>query len=165
MQAAALTIASMDEAEETEGESVGDRIRRVREERGITQSALADAVGVRQPTMWRYEMRGMAPSAETLDRIATTLGVSAHYLLHGAEAPAATAEPDPPHWQEFLEKYEHVGEFDEVQLADIKGFSARQLRVRSWMDYVMVAETVRRARPSAIFEAKKAEREAQKRRR
>lgn len=164
MEAAALTIALMDEAEETRGESVGDRIRRVREERGITQSALADAVGVRQPTMWRYEMRGMQASAETLDRIATALGVTSYYLLHGAEAPAAS-EPDPPHWREFLAKYEHVGEFTPEQLADIRGFSARQLPVRSWMDYVMVAETVRRARPSAIFEAKKAEREAQKKRR
>lgn len=86
---------------------------------------------------------------------------SPNYREHLATPPAAAA-PDPPHWQEFLEKYEHVGEFDDGQLADIKGFSARQLRVRSWMDYVMVAETVRRARPSPTFEAKKAEREAQK---
>lgn len=123
-------------------ETVGERIRAARERKGITQSALADAVGVRQPTMWRYEARGMTPSAETAIAIARVLDVSAHWLLHGTEAEPTqpTDLPDLPYWREFLEKYEHAAELTDDDLRAMRAFAGRTHRIRSWTDWERLAE-------------------------
>lgn len=72
-------------------DTLGDRIREQRDKLGMSQAALGDAVGVRQPTMWRYEASRLRPSADALDRIATALGVTSRWLLHGDEDGAAAA--------------------------------------------------------------------------
>ena len=73
-------------------ETMGDRIRAAREARGMTSAALADAVGCRPATMYRYEKKGMKPGAETLAKISEALGVGMLFLTTGREP--AEEEPN-----------------------------------------------------------------------
>ena len=47
-------------------------LARLREKRGLTQIALAEAAGIRQPMLARYE-RGQIPTVPTLQRLAQAL--------------------------------------------------------------------------------------------
>lgn len=60
-----------------------ENIKRYRKEKHITQADLANAVGVSQMSIRRYETKGdknRVPSADMFDKIAETLGTSADVL-------------------------------------------------------------------------------------
>lgn len=73
-------------------ESIGERIRRLREARGMQQVDLADAIGARPHAMWRYESGGVVPGAERLAQIASVLGTTSQYLLRGEEEESGPRE-------------------------------------------------------------------------
>ncbi len=77
-------------------ETVGDRIRRLRKLRGLSQTELGERVGLTQRQMTYYEAQGGSLSAELLVRFAEALQVSADELL-GIQGPrsreAADADP------------------------------------------------------------------------
>lgn len=84
--------------------SLGDRIRRARVKKGLSQVSLADAIGVKAGTLSGYEREYRRPDVEMLGRIASVLGVSTDYLLgrtddptpHRAQQEASpAANPDP----------------------------------------------------------------------
>lgn len=134
-------------------DSVGSRIREARERAGMTQVALADAVGVRQPTMWRYEHDQVQPGAKKLHLIAGVLGVPASWLLFGrTDEERQPGDPDPPFWSQFLEHYPRRAELDDGDLAAMKSFGARAHRIRSWADWAQLADWYLNRRPSKIFE-------------
>lgn len=62
-----------------------ERIFNLLKEKGITQSALADKIGVRQATISDWKRKKTTPSAETIGLIAEILGVSTDYLITGKE--------------------------------------------------------------------------------
>jgi transcriptional regulator with XRE-family HTH domain len=64
---------------------VGQRIRRARLARGMTQNALATAVGVSRSAVAQWETDRAGQVRANLTRIASVLGVSVEYLLHGHE--------------------------------------------------------------------------------
>ena len=66
-------------------EKVGKRIRGKREERGLSQKALAEAVGISPPAINRFEKGIKAPSIDTLAKLAKVLGVSTDFLLGSGE--------------------------------------------------------------------------------
>ena len=61
--------------------SFHDRLAAVRKQRGLTQQALADAVGVHLTQVGRYEAGSSLPHFEVLRKLVIALGVSADYLL------------------------------------------------------------------------------------
>lgn len=63
--------------------NIGSRIRAARESAQLTQASLADAVGVRVPTIWRYEKGGAQPRVGVLVRIAGACRVSLDWLATG----------------------------------------------------------------------------------
>lgn len=67
-------------------EKLGQRIRARRIELDMMQTELADAAGVKNHTMWRYEAGRSRPSAEVLDKIAEALGTTSKALLRGEAA-------------------------------------------------------------------------------
>lgn len=75
-------------------DSMAHRIKRLREQRGLSQHALADAAGVRGHTVYRYEAGHFEPSGQVLDRIAEALGVTSRWLLRGDEPEPETTERD-----------------------------------------------------------------------
>lgn len=62
------------------GETLGERLHRLRKLRGFTQSELAARLGVSKPTVWAWEQGRARPIEERLDAIAETLGVTSAEL-------------------------------------------------------------------------------------
>ena len=75
--------------------NLAERIRDLREFRGIEQATLARRVGVQPHTFWRYEAGQSRPRADVLDRIAVELGTTCEALLRGTAKGMAPAAPDP----------------------------------------------------------------------
>jgi len=57
------------------GESLGERLHRLRKLRGLTQGELASRLGVSKPTVWAWEQGRARPIEERIDAIAEALGV------------------------------------------------------------------------------------------
>jgi len=65
----------------------GDRLREIREQRGVSQTELAQRCNIGEKGIWRYENGQGDPSADILARIARELDASADYLLGLTETP------------------------------------------------------------------------------
>ena len=59
----------------------GERIRKAREELGITQEHLANKIGVSVLQINRYERDKNQPTSEILAKLSQTLSVSSDYLI------------------------------------------------------------------------------------
>lgn len=62
-------------------ETLGDRIRRFRLAKGLTQTELAARIGVPQQTVTYYEVHGVSPPPKLLVKLADALDVSTDVLL------------------------------------------------------------------------------------
>lgn len=81
---------------------VGQRIARFRKEQGLTQQQLADAIGVRQYAIARFEVGFCRVPVGLLSELARILGVTADDLLG---TPPAKLKPGPaPKLQKQIEK-------------------------------------------------------------
>lgn len=58
-----------------------DRLRALRELAGLTQEDLANALGISEPQIYRYEKNINDPSGDVLIRMARFFHVSSDYLL------------------------------------------------------------------------------------
>lgn len=58
-------------------------LRRLREERGLSQEAVGDRAGMTQSQYARIERGDVDPTLKTLKRLATALGLTAADLLDG----------------------------------------------------------------------------------
>lgn len=56
--------------------TVGENIRRIRKERGFTQKKLGELCGIKEANIRKYELGKANPKIETVDKIASALGVS-----------------------------------------------------------------------------------------
>lgn len=65
--------------------TTGERIRMVRLENGMTQKQVAEACGMADSAIRKYESGRIAPKADTLQRIAAALNVSVYMLLSDDE--------------------------------------------------------------------------------
>lgn len=64
-----------------------DRLKQVREQRGISQRDLAARCGMGEKQIWRYENGESEPSADHLTKLALELEVTADYLLGLVDSP------------------------------------------------------------------------------
>lgn len=55
--------------------TIGEQIRELRKERGLTQKELGERSGIAEPTIRRYELGKLNPKFETVQKIAKALGV------------------------------------------------------------------------------------------
>lgn len=65
--------------------TIGERIREVRNERGLTQKALGEKAGIAEPTIRRYELGKLNPKVDTVKKIAAALNVPWYELYPGEE--------------------------------------------------------------------------------
>lgn len=56
-------------------------LRQLRDSKGISQQMLADAIGVSQPSINKYENHNIEPDIETLRRIADYFETSVDYIV------------------------------------------------------------------------------------
>jgi transcriptional regulator with XRE-family HTH domain len=64
-------------------QALGCRIAQARKERGMTQQALAEALGIAQQTLGHYEVARARIAADLLPRLADALDLSLDELLKG----------------------------------------------------------------------------------
>ena len=61
------------------------RLKQLRQERGVSQQALAEAVGVSQQSINKYENHGVEPDIQTLILLANFFHTSVDYLVGHTE--------------------------------------------------------------------------------
>jgi len=95
----------------------GTRLRSLRKQKNLSQTELAELVGLHFTNISRYE-RGIAqPTVETLRRLAEILGVSSDYLMDGSVEQAAKARFED---RELLRQFKEVDQLSEEKKAFVK---------------------------------------------
>lgn len=61
--------------------TTGELIRKCRKDAGLTQRELGARSGIAEPTIRKYESNRLNPKIETIQKIASALGVTADYLV------------------------------------------------------------------------------------
>ena len=64
---------------------MGERIGRLRQEKGLTQVALAEKLGISSQAISKWERGQTFPDLSRLDELSELLGVAVAYLLTGQE--------------------------------------------------------------------------------
>src|SRR5262245_39842809 len=112
------------------GAGLGARIRGYREDKGLTQTALADAAGLSKTYLSELESgAGRRPSGDVLLRLADALGVTIADLLGRRIAPAADTLPDG--LAEFANQH-GLPEADVAMLASIRFRGDPPRTARRW---------------------------------
>lgn len=97
--------------------NLGDRIKDLRKQKNLSQSELADKVGISYAQIGRYETKGAQPPAETLKKIADALGVSPDFLIYGtADEKAKTKLSD----ADLINQFKAIENMDEEDKNVIK---------------------------------------------
>lgn len=81
--------------------TIGRKIHRIREERGITRNELAENVGCHYREILRWETSTQEPKASTLKKIADALNVSLDYLVTEDEFTEMLTKKDDPRYEKF----------------------------------------------------------------
>lgn len=89
--------------------TVGKRLRHIREQRGLTLDQLAERAGVSKSFLWEVEQDKSGISGERLLRVANALGASLDFLLRGEPAPDAYRPPVVEIPRELSELAEELG--------------------------------------------------------
>ena len=63
--------------------SLGKRIQELRKKQGLSQTELAQKIGISYPQMSRYEVKNVQPPADVLKRLADVLNTTVDYLVNG----------------------------------------------------------------------------------
>jgi len=61
--------------------TIGEKIKRIRKEKGLTQKKLGQLCGINEVQIRQYEIGKANPKIETVDKIATGLGIPIYDLL------------------------------------------------------------------------------------
>jgi transcriptional regulator with XRE-family HTH domain len=95
---------------------LGDKLRDLRKERGLTLERLADTAKLSKSYLWELENRdSQRPSAEKLTALADALGVAVSYFLE-----EDTREPEERHLDEaFFRGYQKLDPEAKEQLRKI----------------------------------------------
>ena len=72
--------------------AIGERIKQLRTIAGLTQSELAEKVGLTYVQIGRYKTGKSNPSSKVLQKLATTLEASADFLMSGDQSEAVSAQ-------------------------------------------------------------------------
>lgn len=85
-----------------------ERIRELREERGLTQKELAEAIGVDRTAIAKYESGASGAKSEMLEKLANYFGVTTDYILgrtnEKTPAPVVQSESEEEEIREYLQQ-------------------------------------------------------------
>jgi transcriptional regulator with XRE-family HTH domain len=72
-------------------QSIGDRVKELRNQYNLSQQDLADKIKLSKSQMNRYENRGVQPPADVLNKLADVLGTTVDFLINGNKDEKAKA--------------------------------------------------------------------------
>lgn len=97
--------------------SVGKQIQKLRKEKNLNQSQLAEKIGISLTQLQRYENKGVQPPADILRKLADTFNVSIDFIVYGdSEEKAQQSIKD----NELLSQFKAVEQLDSKDKATIK---------------------------------------------
>lgn len=96
--------------------TTGEKIREGRANLGITQTELAEKIGVTLRTISKYEKQGMIPRGANLQKLAEVLGVSIAYLSNDEIVDPAYGLEESPYIESARAVYGKRGAADVEQL-------------------------------------------------
>lgn len=93
-------------------EEIGERLARIRRDKGLTQVELADKIGIIQPVLSDYERGRLRPYSEMVARFCLALDVSADELL-GLKLPRRDRSRDDPELRRIWKVFQLVASLPE----------------------------------------------------
>lgn len=84
--------------------AVGDRIKELRNNKKLTQSALAELIGLTYIQVGRYEKGKSTPSADVLQKLAAALDTTSDFLMNGSTEQVKAQLTD----RELLKQFQEV---------------------------------------------------------
>lgn len=108
-------------------ESFGDRLRKAREEKKLTQGELADKTGFQPSAISHFESNRRSPSFDNLKKLADALNVSLDYLL-GRSAPPTIAGPVA---EKLFRDFQQMSAEDQDDLSNFAEILAKKNRKRT----------------------------------
>lgn len=96
--------------------TTGEKIRESRTHLGLTQTELADKIGVTLRTITKYEKQGVMPRGVNLQRLAEVLGVSTAYLSNDEIVDPNYGLEEAPYIESARAAYGRKGATDVEQL-------------------------------------------------
>lgn len=72
--------------------AIGERIKQLRVRANLTQTELAEKVGLTYIQIGRYETGKSNPSSDVLQKLAAVLEISADFLMNGDQSEALSAQ-------------------------------------------------------------------------
>lgn len=72
-------------------QSIGNRIKELRNHRNLSQQELSDKIKLSKSQMNRYENRGVQPPADVLNKLADVLDTTVDFLINGNKDEKAKA--------------------------------------------------------------------------
>jgi transcriptional regulator with XRE-family HTH domain len=107
-------------------ESFGERLRRIREEKRLSQAELAQKAGFQPSAISHFESGRRSPSFDNLKRLADALAVTIDFLL-GRETVPTTAGPVA---EKLFRNFEQMTAEDQEDLAKFAAMLAEKNRRR-----------------------------------
>ena len=105
--------------------SFGERVKTLRNYQKMSQTELAEMLGLQYSHISRYENGGSMPSAEMLMKLSKALSVSVDYLLFGEKVDAAIADFKD---KDFLKMFQQAEELSDDEKELVKRFLSSFLK-------------------------------------
>lgn len=100
----------------------GNRLRRLRQERKLTQAELGKIINVSKVSISGYETGERIPDTDNLKRLADYFGVTTDYLLGRSNDPRLTADQDKEvdkKAEELMKIYENLSENKKKEIINL----------------------------------------------
>lgn len=97
-------------------ETIHERIKRLREAKGMSKAALARAVKQTYQNVQHWEKGPTAPARKVLQEVAIALGVTPQELLYGSPAPVKTIPGGDPRVPEMARLFDMLTEEEKTTI-------------------------------------------------
>lgn len=97
---------------------IGDRMKKLREEKGLMQQDVCNALDIEQSTLANYENNRRVPKTDILIEIANYYGVSLDYLVGRTDDRFDNSKRRPNDLNKFLQQSEIIFDGDTYNLTD-----------------------------------------------
>ena len=109
-------------------ETFGDRLRKLRQDKGLLQSELGAQIGVTKNHISRYERGYASPNLDNLERLARALSVTLDFLVYGETIESMAARKLHPN-TELLDLFLRCNQLPEESQDVIKRITSTYIKL------------------------------------